>query len=389
MKTPSIWRLRGACFGQFVAIGILATFEAVYMKEQGLGETMIGLIVGLGTAMVTFSGLFWARVADRGASEEKIIAMGFLCAAVGLATLPFCRSPLGFSLNIIFRGLTVPMAFALMPALAVARLGPSSQGSRYARYRQWGSAGFVLGTMVLPLLVDDVRGVFWLGAAFLLGAAVLVARDRSPSSIELPERQRVSIIWSRSLVTFLVANFVVGLSFPAMFGFFFVYARTMDADTVQIGLLAGSNGIIALLALPLMGRIVDRFGVRRVLWLAFAAHPLRLLVISLAPGYWWLFLAQPLHLFTFAGYDVASVLHISRHVSAENRATAQALLSATRMSGVFFGAMLTGYLAEHIGYLPMYHVIAGITSVGLLAYTVGLREQPPLKPLQTESVHAP
>ncbi|RKX34825.1 MAG: hypothetical protein DRP71_05815 [Verrucomicrobia bacterium] len=390
MKSPSTWRLRGACFGQFVAIGILATFEAVFMKEQGLGETMIGLIIGLGTAMVTVTALFWARVVDRGASEEKIIALGFLFGAVGLATLPFCSSPLGFSLNIAFRGLTIPMAFALMPSLAVSRLGTSSQGSRYARYRQWGSAGFVLGTMVLPFLVDDIRGVFWLAAVFLLGAAVLITLDRKPSSTAMQDRKRVPIKWSRSLVTFLMANFVVGLAIPAMFGFFFVYARTMGADTILIGFLAGSNGIIAILALPLMGRVVDRFGVRRVLWLAFAAQPVRLLVISLAPSYWWLFAAQPLHLFTFAGYDIASVLYISRHVSAENRATAQAMLGATRMGGVFVGAILTGYLAENNGYPYMYHVIAGLTLIGLLAYMIGLRGQPPLKPVYGQPVkHAP
>jgi len=166
-----------------------------------------------------------------------------------------------------------------------------------------------------------------------------------------------------------------------------MYARTLGADKVVIGFLAGSNGLIAIAALPLMGRIVDQFGVRRVLWLAFAAHPLRLLVVSLAPSYWWLFAAQPLHLFSFAGYDVASVLYVSRNVSPENRATAQALLSATRMGGVFFGAIMTGYLAEHAGYVTMYRVVAAISSISVLAYMIGLRGQPPLKPVYGQTMN--
>ncbi len=349
------------------------------MNEQGIGETMIGLIGGLGTAIVTVFGLFWARMADRQTGEEKLIVTGFVCGAIGLALLPFCRNPLGFSLNVAFRSLTIPMAFALMPSLAVARLGPSSQGSRYARYRQFGSAGFVVGTLALPLLVGDIRSMFWVASVFLLAAGAGIATDSKSTIIKRSDRIRVPIAWSRSFVTFLMSNFFIGLALPAMFGFFALYARTMGADMVVIGFLAGSNGLIALAALPLMGRIVDRFGVRRVLWLAFAALPIRLLLISLAPNYWWLFAAQPLHLFTFAGYDVASVLYVSRNVSPENRATAQALLSTTRMAGVFVGAILAGYLAEHIGYVTMFRTFATLTSISVVTYMIGLRGQPPLK----------
>jgi MFS family permease len=381
MESSSNLRLRGACFAQFAAIGIVSTFEGVFMNEQGIGETMIGLVGGLGTAIITVFGLFWARMADRRTGEEKLIAAGFICGAVGLALLPFCSTPLGFSLNVAFRGLTIPMAFALLPSLAVARLGPSSQGSRYARYRQFGSAGFVVGTLCLPLLMGDIRSMFWVASVILLAAGAGIASDSESTIIKRSDRKRVPIAWSRSLVTFLMSNFFIGLAIPAMFGFFALYARTMGADKVVIGFLAGSNGIIALAALPLMGRIVDRFGVRRVLWLAFAALPIRLLIISLAPNYWWLFAAQPLHLFTFAGYDVASVLYVSRNVSPENRATAQALLSTTRMAGVFVGAILAGYLAEHAGYVTMFRVIATLTSISVVAYMIGLRGQPPLKPV--------
>ena len=386
MESPSIWRLRGACFGQFVAIGILATFEGVFMKEQGLGETTIGLIIGLGTALITVSGLFWARLADRGIPEERLISIGFVFAAIGLGLLPFCQTALGFSLNAAFRGLTIPMAFALMPALAVARLGPTNPGRRYARYRQFGSAGFILGTLGLPLMVDATRGVFWVASGVLLVAGFLISRDSPARATEKTQRVKVPIKWSRPLVTFLMANFCIGLAMPAMFGFLAVYARTMGADRVLIGFLAGSNGIIAVLALPLMGWIVHRFGVRRVLWLAFAAHPIRLIVYSLAPDYWWLFLAQPLHLFTFAGYDVASILYIARNVSNENRALAQALLSTTRMAGVFVGAIVTGYLAEHSGYIAMYQIMATLSSLGVIAYMIGLRGQPPLKPIYGQAI---
>jgi PPP family 3-phenylpropionic acid transporter len=388
MGLPSNWRLRGACFGQFVAIGILSTFEAVFMKEQGLGEALIGIINGLGVAIIAASSLFWGRVADRGISEEILITIGFVFGAIVLAILPLCHSSLDFLLYTTFRGLTIPMAFSLMPALVISRLGPAGQGIEYARYRQWGSAGFVLGTLVLPTVVDDIQGIFWLASAFLVGAAIIVARDRPSVSVATPIRSRVPISWSRSLVTFLAANFFAGFAIPGVFGFLSLFARSMDADNIMIGILAGANGIIAVLALPLMGRIVDQFGVRRVLWLAFAAYPIRLMIISFAPNYWWLFAAQPLHLLSFAGYDVASVLYVARHVSVDNRATAQALLSSTRMAGFFFGAILTGYLAEHIGYVSMYQVIAGITSISLIAYMIGLRGQPPLKPVYGQPVDA-
>ena len=382
MVFSSNFRLRVAYFSQFTALGIVSTFEGVFMKEQGIGETMIGLIGGLGTAMVTVFGLFWARMADRRTGEERLVATGFICGAAGLALLPFCETPAGFAINVAYRGMMIPMAFALMPALVVSRLGNSSQGSRYARHRQFGSAGFVVGTLMLPLVVGNISGLFWSASAAMLVGGVTIATDQKTRAGPRPDRKRVPIVWSRSLVTFLVANFFIGLALPSIFGFFSIYARTMGASKVVIGFLAGANGIIALAALPLMGRIVDQFGVRRVLWLAFAGFPLRLLIISLAPNYWWLFAAQPVHLLTFVGYDVAGIIYISRNVSVENRATAQALLSTTRMAGVFVGAIMTGYLAENAGYVTMYQVIAGISSISVLAYMIGLKGQPPLKPVQ-------
>ena len=86
-------RVRGACFAQFTAIGIVSTFEGVFMKEQGMGETTIGLISGLGTALVTVFGLYWARMADRRTGEVKLIATGFVCGAAGLARRAAPGSP--------------------------------------------------------------------------------------------------------------------------------------------------------------------------------------------------------------------------------------------------------------------------------------------------------
>lgn len=389
MESSSNLRLRAAYFSQFAAIGIVSTFEGVFMKEQGIGETVIGLVGGLGTAMVTVFGLLWARVADRRTGEVKLVATGFICGAFGLALLPFCETPMGFAVNVAYRGMVIPMAFALMPALVVSRLGNTSQGSRYARHRQFGSLGFIVGTLILPLMVGNISGLFWLASAFMLAGGVTIATDRVDQSLPRPDRKRVPITWSRSLVTFLLANFYIGLALPSMFGFFSIYARTMGASKVVIGLLAGANGVIALAALPLMGRIVDQFGVRRVLWLAFAGFPIRLLIISFAPNYWWLFAAQPLHLLTFVGYDVAGIIYVSRNVSPENRATAQAMLSTTRMAGVFIGAILTGYLAEHSGYVTMYQILAGVSAISVLAYMAGLKGQPPLRPIHGQPIEPP
>ncbi|MDA0337361.1 MAG: MFS transporter, partial [bacterium] len=143
----TLWWLRSACFFQVFAFGVAWPFEGVWMRQQGLGESLIGAVVSLSTAVLLLAGLGWGVVADRTGRPDRIVLLGCVGVAASLAWLTLCSGPLDFALYAIGRGLSMPMIGNLMPMLAISALGTAAQGRGYARYRIFGSFGYICSTL--------------------------------------------------------------------------------------------------------------------------------------------------------------------------------------------------------------------------------------------------
>ena len=366
-----LWWLRSACLFQGIAFGVAWPFEGVWMRDQGLGETLIGAISSLSTFVLLLTGLGWGVIADRRGRPDRVVLLG--CLAVGLSYLylSVCRTPAQFSVYAVWRGISMPMIATLMPLLAVNALGPTAPGRGYALYRMFGSLGYLCSTLLLPRLLP-LRELFWAAAGAMLTACLPLTRVRGRF---IPRGHGGSVrelMRQRELCGFLVAGFFYSLATPAVFTFTSVYARQLGADQVFIGLLAASNALIAVVALPLTGIGADRFGVRTLLWLGFLAQPLRCLGLAAVSQYHWLLLPQLLHLFSWAGFEVAGVIHVNRLAEESNRGTAQSLFRSSQVLGALVGAGAVGYLAEHHGYPAMYVAAAAAAACGTMLFSATL-----------------
>ncbi len=366
---PSIWRLRAGCFSQFFATGILVTYEAVWMKTNGLGESVIGVILGGATFLAFLCGFGWARLSDRTGKAEIFVRTGFFAFACILAVLPLCDELPEFLLYAAARSLAFPLFTALLPHLAVkalSRSGPA--GSNFAGYRIWGSFGFITATLIVPTLAPNVPWIFWSASIILVIGAALLSRievrdaGQTESAADPPPLLRLP------LALFLLAAMIHTLAIPVCFPFLSVYARDLGGSTEFIGLLSASNGILAVISLPFVGRWVDRFGVRYILLAAIIAQPLRTFAYSLIDQPGALLLPQLLHPFTFACFEVAGVLLVSRLVGPERGAMAQALLLGARTIGILLGSLLTGFLFEHLGPPATYRIIALLCLLAIPVY---------------------
>jgi len=370
VQARNLWLLRAACFFQMFSFGIQWSFGSVWMKGQGIGETSIGLISSTSIFLWFFSGLFWGRLADRTGRPDRIVQVGCLLLGMALFYLMFCYSVPQFFVYAVLIGFCLPMVSTLMPLLAVSALGGSNRGRGYASYRIFGSLGYVLGNLLLPRLLDDMPSLFALAGLSFFMALVPLFFIR----LRWPERRAQAsvreVLANRELLGFFVAVFFFALAGPAVFTFTGVYAHDLGADKAFIGLLAAAQGCVALVALPLTGWGVDRFGARWLLVLALVAQPLRAFSLSLVTSYEWLMLPQVFHFFTWAGFEVAGVLFVVKLAREGSRATAQALYMGAQALGSLLGASLAGYLAEHQGYAFMYQMCAGIAAIGLVVFAV-------------------
>jgi len=371
-KTRRLWWLRGACFLQLVAMGTIFSFETVWMREHGLGETLIGVLLAVATALVLVAGIGWGLLADRTGRPAWIVAGGCLSMAGALFLLAHCREPAHFAAYAVLRGISYPMIWNIMPLLALSVLAGRAAGRGYGSYRIFGSMGYILATLVLPRLLPDIGTLLMLAAGAMLLAYLPLRAGRFPVQRRREHGGWRELLTNHELLGLFAAAFFFAMANPAIYAFLPVYARRLGADVKFIGLLLAFNGIIGLVAMPVCGRIVDRFGPRRMLWLAFLAQPLRLAVYSLVSDYRWLIAPQALHFFTWAGLEVSAVLFITRLAGEGRSATAMSGYMGMHVLGSIVGVSLTGLVAENLGYGVMFRGSALCSTLGLLVFTVVL-----------------
>ena len=74
----------------------------------------------------------------------------------------------------------MPMIAGIMPAIAVKAYGTEQQENKFGIYRAFGSLGFILGTMILPLIFNDIALTAQVSSVFMVISLFLLRRLPKP-----------------------------------------------------------------------------------------------------------------------------------------------------------------------------------------------------------------
>jgi len=349
---------------------VIWIYAGIWMKDQGMGETFIGTLGGVGSALAAGFGLFWGWLSDRTGRSTAIVAAGCLLTGVALVVLAQSRTPEGF---VLYQGLAasgLAATMSIMPLLALTLVGERHSGAGYGRFRIFGSFGYMFALYVLAGLVPDISRLCITAAVLIIiGTIPLVLANIQPR--RHVRRLGFSALTRRpALLGFLAAVFFTSMGGPAVFMFLSLYGRKMGMGQASIGRLMGMCGVVALVGLPVMGSLADRYGPRRVMLVGFLAMPVRILLQAAAHGPGGLYLAQIFHLFTWAGPEVTAYLYVTKLAGKQDRGVAISALVTTRTLGQLAGNPTCGWLAEHAGYHTMFLTMAALSTVGLILFVV-------------------
>ena len=363
-----LWLLRAACFTQFFAFGIVFAYGTVWMRKQGMGEFVIGQVQAVAAMLLLLSGLACGVLADLTGRPHFILTVGCVLLSVSLFYLAHCRQPVQFFIYAVIAGVSTPMVLNMLPLLAVSIVEGDAAGRKYGAYRVFGSLGYTLSTLLLPLFIKDIGRLIQIAAFVLLAVPLPILSLRYRPR---PRHTRVRIrggLRNGELLVFVGAVFFYGLASPAIFRFTPTYALRLGAGTLFIGVLAAILGIVSLVGLPMCGRIADRFGLRVLLILVFVAQPLRVLLLSFVNQYEYLLLPQLLHTLTFCGLEIGGLLFVTRLAGRSGRGMAVSIYMGAIVLARAIAAPMAGYLAEEFGYPLMYRASAGAALIGLIIF---------------------
>jgi MFS family permease len=319
----TLWLLIAARAVQGVAAAIMMALtlafvaEAVPKEKAGSAMGLLGTMSAIGTALGPSVG-------------------GLLIAGFGWPSIFFISVPLGL--------LALLLAFQSLPMDLPA---PASTSTRRAPFDVLGTLvlGSTLGSYALALTAG--RGHYgWLNGALLLaaaaGAALFVRVEAlSASPLIAVARLREPLInaglaMSGLVSTVVMASLVVG---P------FYLSGALGLHAAGVGLVMSSGPLVAALSGLPAGRMVDRFGARRVTLAGLIGMALGTSLLAMmparfgVPGY-----VMPLLLVTagYAFFQAANNTSIMANAIGDQRGVTSGMLNLSRNLGLITGASVMG-----------------------------------------------
>jgi len=379
---PSISaRVSGLFASHFFGVGLFLPFFPVVLGFRGLDAAEIGLVLGIGTIARIVASPALSNLSDR-TGQRRLSILIYALAAAALILLYFLPFGLVF-VSVAVIGYMVMNAPIVPLSDAYALDVQRNTGADYARMRLWGSAGFVVASIVGGTLASE--GTSWL----VVVAIMLSSLATGAVAMSLPKQKRgqetrksdaaaeptpFRSVWFWPLLT------VLGLyqaSHSAFYGFGTIYWQAMSVPDFAIGLL-WATGVVAEIALfTVAGKLSQRFDPAIFLLAAGVAASLRWLLFPFAGTLPAMAALQTLHGLSFGAAHLGAVAILARIVPSQWAGTGQGLLATSVGIQMAIGLSISGALYEMDPTWPFYlmSIVAAAGTLLTLAMTPMLRRK--------------
>src|SRR5262245_27846827 len=142
---------RLAYIALFVAVGASAPFLPVYYASLGIDVRLIPLLAALMAGAGLFGAPLWGATADRFPHSRLVLPAAAVVAAIAAASVWLVGWP-ALIVFVVAIGIGMSGTGPILDARAVEAFG--SDRARFGRLRMWGSASFVVASIVVGALVE-------------------------------------------------------------------------------------------------------------------------------------------------------------------------------------------------------------------------------------------
>ena len=177
------------------------------------------------------------------------------------------------------------------------------------------------------------------------------------------------------------------LGFTIVYPLLPFYAEQFGASPLVATTLVSVYAACSLISTPIIGRLSDQYGRRRLLLISQAGTCAGFLVLAGSHSLWMVFLGRILDGLTAGNLSTAQA-YISDHTEPKDRAKAFGVIGIAFGIGFFFGPALAGVLQGYGLHVP-FMVAAGLSATSILATYTLLEPGVPGAPAASAGVGAP
>ena len=366
------WQLSAFYFFYFSALGVLAPFWALYLKDTGFSAIQIGELMAIPMATKLVAPFIWGWIADHTDKRMQIVRSGALAAFLTYLLVfwvsGFWQLALAMMLFSFFWNAVLPQ----VEAVTFRYLGEDTP--KYSRVRVWGSIGFIGMVIGVGILIDHQgsRVILYSLAVIYAGiwlSTLLVPDTGHSEHQEINQHSFLKLVSTPAILAFLAACFLMQFSHGAYYTFYSIYLQEHGYSETLIGQL-WALGVIAevVLYVLFMHKLLVRYGARMILIASLALAVVRWLMIGhFGDSLLILLLAQLLHAATFGSFHAAAIHYVHHAFTHRLQGRGQALYSSISFgAGGAVGSLVSGAAWETIGSTWTYTFAAFTALIGML-----------------------
>ena len=365
----------GLYIAAFAAVGAVVPFIPVYFQSLGLPLDAIGLVAAVAALCGLIAAPAWGVIADQAiGARGALVSAGLLSAAAAFAV---AAAPI--AIIAVLAWIVYQVSFAgvspVLDAFALDQVGADRH--RYARFRVWGSASFVVSVVSVGYLIQQTRlDQMFVALLACLAACVLLAL-LVPANTAGHARRSLSglrtVLRTRPLMVFIGAVLVVWSASSMVNGFYSIYLTALGTPAALIGSAWALGAVVevpVMLAFPVLAA---RIGVSRLLVFGAACLLLRALVVVFATDPLVIVGTMALHGLGYALLLVGGVTYVASRAPSGSAATAQGVLA-----GVVFGLSsaigpgIAGLIADASSIHAMFTFAAAASALGVVAIGIAV-----------------
>ena len=245
----------------FIGAGAYNPFVFVYFTELGLSGQQVGWLASLSPLMILLLAPPVASLADRTRRRVFILQIALLSTGVityllqfpkgfaGIAVLMFCMA--------VFTSSTMTVSDSLISRMA------QRNHINYGGMRLWGSFGFAVAALAFGAIwqATGFKPMFSVYAFLFIPLALIAASLEEGPSVPRTEHKPVTHLLRDLSIAFLfTATFLAGISNSLFMTFGSIYARSVGAGDLLIGMLIAFGALAELPMMFFSDRIGQRMG---------------------------------------------------------------------------------------------------------------------------------
>jgi len=359
-------------------------FLSIYYEGYGVTEVQIGIIAATSAIVGVFAKSAWGSFSDSVGRRKPFIAFGCIVFASTMIAYTLISSFEAFLILGVVGSLFAPSSMALLAASVFELASPEAKATMYARYRIWGSVGWIITTFFVGMLISayGIKAAFYLAAALFLFATINSLRILESKKRQRPTAGRSSVapikerVKKRKLLVFLIILTLLFMTLSMTFVFLPLYLKSLGASPELISITFTAPAILEIPIMLYAGRLSDKIGRKPFLVLGSAVAGLRyfLYTTTLNP-----LLILPIHsleALTYAPADVVSTTLISDIVSLEKQGIGQTLyaIGVWGVAGTI-GPFVGGIISDMLGLHVMFQAASLIAIASTLLFIVAIKER--------------